>query len=102
MFLRFVAIAALALVGFVADAPQAHAQDPFSEFFGSIFGGPSRSHEPRAPSQPRVRRIMPHQENRPPTYWRSGESSRATTTKRAKKQDTAPAEGGSKPITLWP
>lgn len=97
MFLRFVAIAALALVGFVADAPQAHAQDPFSEFFGSIFGGPSRSHEPRAPSQPRVRRIMPHQENRPPTYWRSGESSRATTTKRAKKQDTAPAEGGSKP-----
>ncbi len=103
MFSRFLAIAALTLAVFVFDAPQALAQDPFSEFFGSIFGGPSHSHEPRAPSQPRVRRIMPHQENRPPTYWRSGESNRATTTKRAKRQETtAPAESGAKPAPATP
>lgn len=97
IFPRLLTIAALALTIFAATAPEARAQDPFSEFFGSIFGSPGRSHEPRA-SQPRVRRIMPHQENRPPTYWRSGESNRAATAKRQRRIETAaPESGGGKP-----
>lgn len=103
MFSRLLAIAALALAVFLATAPEALAQDPFSEFFGSIFGSPGRSHEPRSSSQPRVRRIMPHQENRPPTYWRSGESNRAATQKRAKRTETAaPAESEGKPDAAKP
>ena len=44
------------------------AQDPFTEFFGGIFGGhPQHGWGPRG--EPRVRRIMPHRENRAPTYW---------------------------------
>ena len=68
----------LALSLFVAEA---RAQDPFTEFFGGLFGGAGRSTKARPrPGQPsaptRVRRIMPHQENRAPTYWRRGESRR--------------------------
>ncbi len=102
MFSRLVAIAAVAFAVFLTDAPQAWAQDPFSEFFGSIFGSPGRYHEPRAPSQPRVRRIMPHQENRPPTYWRSGESNRASTTKRAKKQESTSPAGAQPDAAVSP
>ncbi|MGJ0505844.1 MAG: SGNH/GDSL hydrolase family protein [Methylocystis sp.] len=91
MFSRLLAIAALAFAILVTGAPQASAQDPFSEFFGSIFGSPGgRSPQSHSPAQPRVRRIMPHQENRPPTYWRSGDASRAA--KRAKRQEATPAE----------
>lgn len=79
-------MATLALAVFLASAPRSHAQDPFSEFFGGIFGSPGRSQPSRPAEQPRVRRIMPHQENRPPTYWRSGETSRAV--KRAKRPET--------------
>jgi hypothetical protein len=49
-------------------APDASlAQDPFTEFFGGIFGGPPHGYGHRG--EPRVRRIMPHRENRGPTYW---------------------------------
>ncbi len=43
------------------------AQDPFTEFFGGLFGGPHHGYGHRG--EPRVRRIMPHRENRAPTYW---------------------------------
>jgi len=84
---RLLAVAAVALAVLLASAPVSHAQDPFSEFFGSIFGGPRQQARPA--EQPRVRRIMPHQENRPPTYWRSGDASRAA--KRAKRTETSSA-----------
>jgi hypothetical protein len=86
IFTRLLAIAAITLAALVVSAPSSHAQDPFSEFFGSIFGGPRRAPTQHA-EQPRVRRIMPHQENRPPTYWRGGEASRGA--KRAKRAEPA-------------
>ncbi len=97
---RLLAIAAVALAGLLVSAPSSHAQDPFSEFFGSIFGAPRRAPAPHA-EQPRVRRIMPHQENRPPTYWRGGEANRAAT-KRAKRAEpatetAAPEKSAEKP-----
>ncbi len=60
---------------------EARAQDPFTEFFGGLFGGGGRSTKarprPAPPSAPtRVRRIMPHQDNKAPSYWRRGESRR--------------------------
>lgn len=50
----------------VAPCPS-FAQDPFAEFFGGLFGGPPHGYGHRG--EPRVRRIMPHRENRAPTYW---------------------------------
>ena len=52
----------------------ARAQDPFSEFFGGIFGGGGHHRarqyeEPYYNPRPRVRRIMPHRES--PAYWHS-------------------------------
>lgn len=71
--------ALVAAIGLIA--PDARAQDPFTEFFGGLFGGGGRTAKPKprpsAPSaQTRLRRIMPHQENRAPTYWRRGETRR--------------------------
>ncbi len=52
----------------IAAPDASFAQDPFTEFFGGLFGGPPhRSSGHRG--EPRVRRIMPHRENRAPTYW---------------------------------
>jgi len=45
------------------------AQDPFTEFFGGLFGGDHPRHGWGPRGEPRVRRIMPHRENRGPTYW---------------------------------
>ena len=82
-------IAAFALI-----APEAHAQDPFSEFFGGLFGGGhAPKPKPRAPaaSAPtRVRRMMPHQENRKPTYWRRGETN-------AENPNPSPADSAATP-----
>jgi hypothetical protein len=89
-----VLIAAFALV-----APEARAQDPFTEFFGGLFGGGGRAARPKphpaAPSAPtRVRRIMPHQENRAPTYWRRGESRRDKTLPPRADRASAPTPRG--------
>ncbi|WP_363348145.1 SGNH family hydrolase [Methylocystis echinoides] len=92
---RLLAIAAIALAAVLAAAPSAHAQDPFSDFFEGIFGGPRRAAPSRATEQPRVRRIMPHQENRPPTYWRSGDASRAA--KRSKRGEPTDSAAPEKP-----
>jgi hypothetical protein len=81
------------LLAVLSCAPAAQAQDPFSDFFEGIFGGGgggSLLAAPQRAEQPRVRRIMPHQENRPPTYWRSGDANRAAT-KRAKRTETGSA-----------
>ncbi len=82
-------IAAFALI-----APEAHAQDPLAEFFGGLFGGGHGPRpKPRAPaaSAPtRVRRIMPHQENKKPTYWRRGETN-------AENPNPAAVEGAATP-----
>jgi hypothetical protein len=51
----------------IATPDASFAQDPFTEFFGGLFGGPQRGYGHRG--EPRVRRIMPHRENRGPTYW---------------------------------
>lgn len=86
---------AFLLTAFLLVIPDARAQDPFTEFFGGLFGGGGRAAKPRprpaAPSAPtRVRRIMPHQENRAPTYWRRGESRRESAPT-AKSERAAPA-----------
>ena len=83
-------VAAFALI-----APEARAQeDPFSEFFGGLFGGGHAPRpKPRAPaaSAPtRMRRMMPHQENRKPTYWRRGETN-------AENPTPAPVDGAAAP-----
>ncbi len=69
---RALSMILMALAMIIASAPASMAQDPFTEFFGGLFDF-RRAPAPRAPDYPRMRRIMPHQENRPPTYWRSGE-----------------------------
>jgi hypothetical protein len=79
----------LALAALLATAPQTYAQDPFSEFFGGLFGGAKRAPAPRPESEPRMRRIMPHQENRPPTYWRGGEASRSGPKRAAKRSESS-------------
>lgn len=89
IFARLLTIAAIALVALLATAPESHAQDPFSEFFDGIFGGPRRSAPSRA-EQPRVRRIMPHQENRPPTYWRGGAAKRPKRAEPTKEETEKP------------
>ena len=87
--------------------PEARAQDPFTEFFGGLFGGGGRSTKarprPAPPSSPtRVRRIMPHQENKAPTYWRRGESRRENAPPARSDRATAPTsrpQGGGEKIT---
>ncbi|WP_424362508.1 DUF459 domain-containing protein [Methylocystis parvus] len=78
----------LALAALLASAPESFAQDPFSDFFGGLFGSPKHAPAARPESQPRVRRMMPHQENRPPTYWRGGEASRSGTKRAVKRSET--------------
>ena len=64
----------IAFAAVAASAPASHAEDPIGDFFGSLFGdGPSHRSRSDGEHSPRVRRIMPHRENRAPTYWRSGE-----------------------------
>lgn len=73
------ALSALVMVfiALSASASQSFAQDPFSDFFGGLFGGGQHGAPSHPSPQPRVRRMMPHQENRAPTYWRSGGETRA-------------------------
>ena len=76
----FVRLAVL-IAAFALVAPDARAQDPFTEFFGGLFGGGGRAAKPRprpaaANAPTRVRRMMPHQENRAPTYMHRGEQHR--------------------------
>lgn len=91
------------IAAFALAAPEARAQDPFTEFFGGLFGGGGRAARPRphtaAASAPtRVRRIMPHQENRAPTYWRRGESRRdKSVPTRADRASTPAPRGPSEP-----
>lgn len=63
---RVIALLLGALLTSAAPDPS-FAQDPFTEFFGGLFGGPPHGYGHRG--EPRVRRIMPHRENRGPTYW---------------------------------
>lgn len=79
----------LAFAALVASAPESLAQDPLGDFFGGLFGGGQRSAPSRPSGPPRVRRIMPHQENRSPTYWRGGE---ARTPRRAVRRSEPAAE----------
>lgn len=90
---RALAAILLALAALFAATPESYAQDPFSEFFGSLFGGAKRAPAAPPPSEPRVRRMMPHQENRPPTYWRGGEAARSTPKRAARRSE--PSSGGS-------
>ncbi|MEF3368011.1 SGNH family hydrolase, partial [Methylocystis sp. 9N] len=71
----------------ISASPGAYAQeDPFSEFFGGLFGGRPHRSSPDY-GEPRVRRIAPGRE-RGPAYWHGQSEQR-----RAKRQQTpAPAE----------
>lgn len=92
---RLLKAAVLTLLAFLAAVQDVRAQDPFSDFFGGLFGGGGqKSHPARAPSdQPRVRRIMPHQENRPPTYWRGGDAARTAPRRATRRvEPSAPAQ----------
>ncbi|MBM3576376.1 MAG: DUF459 domain-containing protein [Alphaproteobacteria bacterium] len=78
----FVGVAAMS-----ATPDPSFAQDPFVEFFGGLFEGRPH-HGPWGPREPRVRRIMPHRENRGPTYWhadnpRAGKQSESATDRNA-------------------
>lgn len=86
---RALALALIALGALLASPEASLAQDPFSDFFGGLFGF-RRAPIPHPADEPRVRRIMPHQENRPPTYWRGGEAARSVH-KRAVKRSESPA-----------
>ncbi len=74
----------LALSALLASAPEAFAEDPFSDFFGGLFGGSSHSSEHRAAPTSRMRRINPRQDNRAvqkkPTEGMSPEDQAAATT----------------------
>jgi uncharacterized protein len=91
----------LALAALVASAPDSFAQDPFGDFLGGLFGGDApRPRASRPAEQPRVRRMMPHQENRPPTYWRGGEAARAAPKRAARRSEPSADENkaaGDKP-----
>ncbi|WBK00733.1 DUF459 domain-containing protein [Methylocystis parvus] len=92
---RALALLLLALCGLLAFAPPSFAQDPFADFFGGLFGGGGKRAPVTRPEEPsRVRRIMPHQENRPPTYWRGGEAARSAAPKRAVRRSVEPSPGG--------
>jgi len=73
----------------IAAPDASFAQDPFTEFFGGLFGGGHPQHGWRPRGEPRVRRIMPHRERRGPTYWhgQSDKPRRAT-----KRKESAPTE----------
>jgi len=71
---RVLTLLSLLAAALLAPAAPAFAEDPIGEFFGGLFGGGDHVRQRPAPrSAPRVRRILPHQENRGPTYWRGGE-----------------------------
>ncbi|PPD43025.1 MAG: hypothetical protein CTY15_10985 [Methylocystis sp.] len=100
--LRFSALLLVALLTLVASAPQSYAQDPLADFFGGLFGGGGAPHSRNTrppPDQPRVRRIMPHQENKPPTYWRGGEAARTTPKRASKRVEPASTGGGDAAAT---
>ena len=79
----------LALGAFFATAPTSFAEDAISDFFGGLFGGQQRAAPaPRPSAEPRVRRMMPHQDSRNPTYWRGA---------RAPKKATEPASNAPPP-----
>lgn len=76
--------ALLALVALLTSAPEALAEDPFSDFFGGLFGGSSHSNEHRAAPTSRMRRINPRQDSRAvqkkPTEGMTPEDQAAATT----------------------
>ncbi len=77
----------------MSASPGAYAQeDPFSEFFGGLFGG--RPHHRASPSdygEPRVRRIMPHRENRGPSYWHGQSAAPRRAAKTQEAESATPA-----------
>jgi len=83
--LRRIVALFLGVVAAGASPDASFAQDPFIEFFGGLFEGRPH-HGPWGPREPRVRRIMPHRENRGPTYWH------ADTPRGAKRPDSATTE----------
>lgn len=85
---RALALAVIALAALLASPEASLAQDPFSDFFGGLFGF-KRAPVQRPADEPRVRRIMPHQENRPPTYWRGGEAARSGPKRTVKRSEPA-------------
>lgn len=90
---RLAAIVAVALLAGAASVTDVAAQDVFSDFFGGLFGGRHGHHGGPGYSDgpaPRVRRIMPHRENRGPTYWH-GQSEKA---RRGEDQPSADAPAG--------
>jgi hypothetical protein len=97
-------ILALASTAFAGAIESARAQDPFSEFFGGLFGGQRRHYAPRESqrpyyrSEPRVRRLMPHRNYGAPAYWHGEGSKKA----KAKKQDetATPAEQAENAFTV--
>ncbi|BDV34315.1 SGNH/GDSL hydrolase family protein [Methylocystis iwaonis] len=89
---RALALAVIALAALLASPGASLAQDPFSDFFGGLFGF-KRAPVQRPADEPRVRRIMPHQENRPPTYWRGGEAARSTPKRAVKRSEPSPGAG---------
>jgi uncharacterized protein len=99
---RWLAVTLVALTAVFA-APEAFAQDPFSDFFGGIFGGGGGGggggsrRAPRQSEQPRMRRIIPHSESRTPTYWRRDDAERATTRRARRSVDTPSTGGGDAP-----
>jgi hypothetical protein len=96
---RWLAVALVAVTALLA-APEAFAQDPFSDFFGGLFGGGggggggSQHRAPRQSEQPRMRRIIPHQESRTPTYWRRDDAERVTTRRARRTVETSSGGGG--------
>ena len=90
---RALALAVIALAALLASPEASLAQDPFSDFFGGLFGS-RRAPVQRPADEPRVRRIMPHQENRPPTYWRGGEAARTAPKRAVKRSEPTPGSGG--------
>lgn len=79
-----------------ASPNAAYAQDPFTEFFGGLFGGrPHRAApQPGYYGEPRVRRIMPHRENRGPAYWHGQSGSPRRSARRPENAPSAsPTEG---------
>lgn len=99
---RALTILSLLAAALVAPVAPAVAEDPIGEFFGGLFGGGGGEHVRQRPaprSAPRVRRILPHQENRGPTYWRGGEERARRSPPKSddsgQSQAATPAEGAS-------
>lgn len=116
---RALSILTLLVAALVAPAAPAVAEDPIGEFFGGLFGGGGGEHVRQRPaprSAPRVRRILPHQENRGPTYWRGGEervrrggaaksdensASPSESATPAPGAEATPADGGAQPTPTF-